>query len=60
MIFARWKKARQPGPHCKLSDRLKNDFDLGRGHAMAIWAVFNEWAGVASALEAAKVGTRTK
>jgi hypothetical protein len=28
---------------------LKQDFTLGHGHAMAIWAVFkqNRWAGVA-------------
>jgi len=39
------------GPGIKagqLVDWLKRDFDLGHGHAMAIWAVFkrNGWAGV--------------
>ena len=38
------------GPTIKatqLVDWLKQDFDLGHGHAMAIWAVFkrNGWAG---------------
>ncbi len=40
------------GPAVKatqLVDWLKRDFELGHGHAMAIWAVFkrNGWAGVA-------------
>jgi len=31
----------------QLIDWLKQEFDLGHGHAMAIWAVFkrNGWAG---------------
>ena len=38
------------GPKIKatqLVNWLKQDFDLGHGHAMAIWAVFkrNGWAG---------------
>lgn len=34
---------------------LKQDFDLGHGHAMAIWAVFkaNNWAGAPSPARAA-------
>lgn len=39
------------GPAIKATqivDWLKQDFSLGHGHAMAIWAVFkrNGWAGV--------------
>jgi hypothetical protein len=39
------------GPQVKakqIVDWLKRDFDLGHGHAMAIWAVFkrNSWAGI--------------
>jgi hypothetical protein len=39
---------------------LKEDFDLGHGHAMAIWSVFktNGWA--ARAAEPAKAGARAK
>jgi len=35
---------------------LKDDFDLGHGHAMAIWAVFkrNGWAGTAGPAKSPK------
>ena len=44
---------------------LKADFDLGHGHAMALWAVFkrNGWAGATGASKAPKApkaGARRK
>ena len=39
---------------------LKEDFDLGHGHAMAIWAVFKENGWVGSERSAAKSSKKRK
>lgn len=49
-----WKlaKARGYGPDMKAGDLvklLKQEFDLGQGHTMAIWAVFKQKGWVADA-----------
>ncbi len=53
-FYALAKKKELLGPDftaTQLKAWLKEDFDLGGGHAMAIWAVFKEkgWAGAAKA-----------
>lgn len=65
-FFALAKKKGLVGPELKagrLIAWLKEDFDLGHGHAMAIWAVFtsNGWAeGKASAATRLKTGAKAR
>ncbi|BCW89828.1 hypothetical protein sos41_29960 [Alphaproteobacteria bacterium SO-S41] len=57
------KKKGLTGPDIKatqITDWLKQDYELGHGHAMALFAVFKQkgWAGTATADAKAKIAAR--
>ena len=62
-FYAAAKKKGLTGPGIKatqITDWLKQDYDLGHGHAMAMFAVFKQkgWAGVATAEAKAKIAAK--